>query len=230
MTVHNQQFNVSYISAPKCASTSLKTFFFELENGFEWRNYRRNGFVVHIHHCYPARDFDVAIEGRREGAFTFTLLRDPVERLVSCYKNRIRTGPAADMLAARPGRARNLGLEVKPSFAAFVDNIEGYRDFSADVAAHSDPLVKYLGRDASVYDRIYDISEMDVVFADLQRICGVVPQIQHLQRRGKEVQVTEVDADTESKIKAFYAEDYAVFGEEFEKQRSKHTLAHRAEA
>jgi hypothetical protein len=58
MGCHLDRYGLSYFPVPKCACSSLKAFFFELENGRPFQNYRANGKVIHIHHVYRTLPFE----------------------------------------------------------------------------------------------------------------------------------------------------------------------------
>lgn len=217
MAIYNSKYEISYFAAPKCASSSLKAVFFYLENGFEWRQFTRNGRVMHIHNVYPGAPFDVAKEHCPDGHWKFAVVRDPIKRLASCYKNRVLTGPYQQRIKAKKGLARRLGVTEQPSFPTFVENLEAYREFSPDLEGHTDPMSKFLGTDVSFYDRIYDVSELDTLQADLTQRCGMPVTIPHLQTRGQGKKVEGLNARLEQKLRDFYAEDYRMFGDHLER-------------
>ena len=217
MTVHNTKYNMSYFTAPKCASTSLKTLFFFLENGFEWQPFARNGRPMDIHNVYPTQLFDVAKGDVPPNAWTFAVIRNPMQRLISCYKNRVRTGRGKKQLNNQRAKVQAMGLSVEPTFDEFVTSLDAYRELSGDIRWHSDPLVNFLGNDAGFFDRIYTLNELDQLYADLNAKCDAVPQLEHLQRRGKNVVVDLVADDMKNKIRAFYARDYDIFSDHLER-------------
>jgi hypothetical protein len=53
MTVILGKHKLSYILVPKVACTSLKAFFFEVENGLPFRDFRTSGRPWWIHQFYP---------------------------------------------------------------------------------------------------------------------------------------------------------------------------------
>lgn len=89
MSVFNYKHKISYYPVPKCACTSLKLVFFRIENGYDFRNFRVNGKMRYIHSFYASRKFANARDLDGDDHFRFAVVRDPVERLLSCYSNRV---------------------------------------------------------------------------------------------------------------------------------------------
>lgn len=194
----------------------MKTLFYRLEHGSDWEPYqRKNGRWVHIHNVYPTRPFAEASEGASAENWSFTIVRDPVLRLQSCYKNRVRTGPGRQKLERERDNLEALGLSVEPSFDEFVDNLTEYQDFEVDIKWHSDRLSFFLGQDAGFYDRVFDMSQLADCYAALQERVGTLPKLQHLQRRGQNIEIGKASKQTIKKIKDVYAEDYEIFGRYF---------------
>ncbi len=215
MCVHLEEYKVSYFAVPKCACTSLKTMFFEVENGFAWRNYVANSKKIWVHNAYPSLPFEKARKQSAPGFWKFAVLRSPVERLVSCYRNRLMRGRGRQQLLARAGELEARGLSRTPDFAGFMEHFDDYCDLSPDVKAHSRPLSFFLGTDPGYFDRLFRLSELAEVMAELRQRITKLPELLHLQTRGADVQIGKVHSRTEQQIRKLFDEDYRLFGAHF---------------
>jgi len=215
MTVFLWDHKLTYVSAPKVACTSLKHFFFEIENGFRFTPYRANGRPRHIHDvAYRGLTFETIPHGKIADHVRLTVVRDPVRRLLSAYSNRVlhhrELGPARVSPAFR-----SRGATPNPSLEAFVDNLELYLEASPSIRRHTLPLVEILGRDPAYYDAVHSIEDLDAFRRRVEGIVGVVPEIRKLQTGGPKIAPEDLGPAARRKIEEFYAEDYAVFGRHF---------------
>ncbi|SDE97330.1 sulfotransferase family 2 domain-containing protein [Sulfitobacter delicatus] len=216
MVVNCAKHNISYFGVPKCASSSLKALLYQAEHGVEFVPYTgKNGRRVHIHNVYPTRPFAEVGSSRLEGAWTFAMVRNPLARISSCYKNRILTGPASKRLKSGDPVAEEMGLAANPTLDAFVSRLEDFRTFDKDVWWHTAPLVYFLGDDASFYSALFDMSELASCYEALKKHIGNLPALPHLQRRGQHLEVGSFSSKSIDKIRDTYAKDFQVYGSYF---------------
>jgi hypothetical protein len=215
MGAHIKSLGVSYFPVPKCACTSLKHFFFELENGRKFRRYTVNDRLVSIQEVYLTEPFEKAAALRPTGAWAFAVVRSPASRVVSCYRNRVvarnpleRTRVAAAIVAQ--------GLPAKPSLSEFVANLEAYRKLSPSVAHHTMPLSHFLGTEPGFFDRIYNLRELPVLTAELAaRLKREVPTLRNRQTAGPPLSERDLSEAERRRIDELYSEDNEVFGKYF---------------
>jgi len=216
MSVFNYEHRVSYYPVPKIACTSMKKLFFRLENGFEFRNFRANGKLKTIHSFFGSRPFEKSRQDDVEGHFRVAVVRDPVDRLVSCYRNRVvfhkdlseqRLSPAA--VAA--------GLVPNPSLSTFVRELDGYVQHTGSISHHAAPIVTYLGHDPKWFSAICNLQEIEQLITELQAIVGnehplVLPRE---QTGGPKLSRQDLTPSEITKIEHFYAKDYNIYGRFF---------------
>lgn len=215
MCIHLADYKVSYFAVPKCACTSLKTMFFEVENGFEWRKFKANGKDFWVHNAYPTLEFEAARRNAPNENWKFAVLRNPMDRLVSCYRNRVMRGRGQKQLQSRSPELVAKGLNTKPDFGTFVAEYDTFCALSSDIKGHSRPLSYFLGRDPSYYDRLFRLSELKELMTELGHRITNLPQLMHLQTRGAETWVGEITDGTRNRIRELFDEDYKLFGAHF---------------
>ena len=215
MAIFLEKQDVAYFSVPKCACSTLKRLFFQLENDFPFRMYRTNGELVHIHTVYPTHRMSRQARRRAEGMFKFAVVRDPVSRILSCYRNRVvyRKELSAKHIQ---GVKRLAGLPPDPDLSTFVKNLERYRMISRPIAHHSQNLSYFLGNTPDWFDKIYDIRKVDDLMQDLRERVGELPEVERSQMGGPKVSIADLSEQEIAKIRKMYAEDYKLFGKYFE--------------
>lgn len=205
---------IFYASVPKVACTSVKEFFFEIENGFQFRMFEASGRKRHIHHFYPALLREQFPEGRIRGLHKVAVVREPVVRFLSAYSNRVRHHHELSMKSAGEALQR-LGLEPNPSLGLFVDRIEEYCLAHPSIKHHTQPMVDFLGDDADFYDKVYRMSELKTFEEEMNAVAEMDVRMPHSQRGGPRVTQDALSPAQITKIESLYEKDYEVFGQYF---------------
>ncbi|MEM9811991.1 MAG: sulfotransferase family 2 domain-containing protein [Pseudomonadota bacterium] len=216
MGVHLYAHKLSYFSVPKCACTSLKTFFFEVENGEPFRPFRANGKLRHIHNAaYGSKPFEREAHPEMADHWKAAIVRDPVDRVVSAYANRV-LGHRCLAGIALTEEDREKGLTECPDLPTFARHLWRYRKLSRDVEHHVAALTHFLGRDASYYDALYPMSGVGQFVEDVAARIGPVPALQRMQTSGgQKVGREQLGPRVIAKIERMYAADYETYGHVF---------------
>lgn len=211
MTVILDEHKLSYIPVPKVACTSLKTMFFEVENGFEFGTFQSSGRPWWIHDFYRSIPFKRQKLSQMAGHRVVAVVRDPVKRLLSCYANRvIHHKELSEGTAGAVLRAADLPCD--PDLSTFVARLAAYCDAVESIRHHALPMVVYLGRDPQFYAQIYPIGATVTLQADVEQLTGVKATLSRLQTKGPKITPDALSAQELALVKAFYAEDYALYG------------------
>jgi hypothetical protein len=128
----------------------------------------------------------------------FCIVRDPIERFVSAFTNRI--------LYHRKPRSHI-------SISDFILNIDNIleQDEYIDTRIHFRTQTYYIGEDTSIYTHIFGINEMNRIKNMLEDHTKIyLPDI-HLQKSGKCVKPT-LTAEEKSVLKKRYHIDYEIYG------------------
>ena len=214
MSAHLYTKKISYISVPKVACTSIKSYFFEYENGFPFKTLRINDKQWGVHNAYAGVTFEGLPHKRIADHRYFTLVREPIARFLSCYSNRVDHHKELSEKFIKP-RFTKTGLKADPNIHEFIERLEDYRTTSRPVAWHSRPLTGSLGTDVKRFERIYKFEELHEFINDMNKMLGHNGSLPHLQSGGKKVDRSVLSASEIQKIEEHFASDYEYFSDYF---------------
>lgn len=143
-----------------------------------------------------------------EGYWRFTIIRDPIERIVSTYQNRIlqisehKTGKWPRL------RATLLGVSLEPSLNEFCSRLPRYRSMSRRLSAHMLPVQNYVGDSLQRFDAVYRMDEMDRLEADLKARTGVEISLQRMNSSGNNKSFGDLSPDAIRGICRFTKQEY----------------------
>ena len=214
MPIILDEMKLSYTPVPKTACTSLKTLFFEVENGREFIPFKRNGREFHIHNVYPSVFFNPKLTERQSEYSRFLLVRDPILRLLSAYSNRVVHHGELSREKARKQLVAH-DLAPNPSLVEFVHKLPIYMKAVETIDHHTRPLIDFAGPEANFYTRIYNMSEIDEMLAEIASIVGQPLKLQRLQTGGPKLSLEDLGSREIERLREFYAGDYSEYGDHF---------------
>lgn len=204
-----------YIPIPKNACTSIKHALHEIEFGkrfdadlLEFSDYRE-------HHDYykkrPHAFTSVSVLQKRTDTTRFALVRDPVKRLISCYRNRVLD--LGDLESSRK-ILENKGLPTNPDLNTFVLNLAEYRRINKSIEHHSRPQYKFLGGTIDYLDSVFtlrDISELEEMLQDFKS--GL--KLRQRKTGGTDVTLDDISREALGVAIEFYKKDYKLLEDYF---------------
>ena len=194
---------VYVVTSPKVLSTSLKLCAFEVENGREFVPFKVRGRVNHIHNFFPAKGFEKVDRSKYPVVVCF--FRDPLERFVSMYANRVlrKNQKSAHHWEA----AENRGVDPFPSLEFFAKNLDLYRRELREIEHHSKEQVYFLGRRPDHYDHIFSPDLVNEFEEMLSSRLGRPVILPHAQKSAgaNELAVSE---EVRSVVRKRYRADY----------------------
>ena len=209
------EHKLSYIPVPKIACTSLKNLFYQIENGRRFETYQINGRIRDIHKLYPSMPFKDLNRTPMADHQRLAVVRDPLSRVLSCYRNRVAEKGALSEARVGPALAER-NLKPDPSLSEFIGAFKRYQRVSPEVMHHSSPLSVFLGTDPSYYTKIYALSNIGEFVAHVSETVGQQLELEHLQTGGPKLSVeADMTEQERAKIRRIFAEDYQIFGEYF---------------
>lgn len=207
-----------YIPIPKNACTSIKHALHEIEFGKrfdaglpEFSDYRE-------HHDYykkrPTAFTSVSALKAQTDSTRFALVRDPVRRLISCYRNRVVD--LGDLRSSRKVLERS-DLPTEPDINTFIVNLEGYRGVNKSIEHHSRLQSEFLGGTLAYLDRVFTMGNIPELVAMLRTY---KPGLELRQRKTGGTKITLADLSQKAlrHAIAFYSEDYELLHRYFSPQ------------
>lgn len=215
MPIRIENTDLVYFPVPKIACTSVKTAILEHNDPERLARLAEstvNGRQMHVHDVYPSRRMRVTdrlVFAR--GRWT-ALVRDPVRRFVSGYRNRIvhhrdLDNAPVDALVAR-------GLSPDPTLEEFARRLGDYVAASRAVRHHFAPICAYLGDRPQSFARIFALEEVEDFLAFV-REAGAHLALPHEQTGGPRLSVDDLTSATRRDVEVFYDQDYRVWGTHF---------------
>lgn len=213
MAVHLPNQKLTYFSVPKVACSSLKNFFFEIENGFPFQRFKMNGKSYGIHQFAKSERFSQIPREAIEGHVKIAVVREPSRRILSCYRNKV-VGLKDLHRIKFTEEQKKMGLVADPSLENFIDLLPHYQSISWSVRHHSRPLAFFLGKDPTFYDRLFAMNQLPDLVDFVSRIVGDVPALRHANKTKSSNQaLSQATIDSiNRKIEDMYAEDINLYG------------------
>ena len=137
-----------------------------------------------------------------EADLKVAIVRDPIDRIKSCYNDRI----------AKKNKD-NLKDRIK-SFADFYKNFEGLYENEYQIKTHSYPQIEELGTNPNYYDLIVNTKDMNTKFkTKLEKLLKIkIPNTIKNTSNSTDIILTKEETEY---FKNFYKEDYKYYGKYF---------------
>jgi len=201
-----KRFNLAYFPVAKNACTSLTRLFFEIENGFPYQNFAINGETIYLHTFYHSPLSAEEHLRRTEGMKRIAVVRDPIDRFISAYRNRV----------LYHGEIRNasferhsipLGTPHEPRLNEFAGYLDEYRKIPV-IRGHTHPQVKWLGNDLSRFDHVYTFDRLPELLSMLRDLTGHNLTLPNAQRSDQRIQIDRLTPESLAILRKIYAPDY----------------------
>lgn len=196
-----------YIPIPKCGSSTVKNLFSFCIHGETQAEF------IHFHYTDLYRIIDFSeILTKYKNYYKFTIVRDPIERLVSYYFKNIVSTKSLQLEGC--GKSVSNKLKVIPSAYEFEKLFFEYRRVFRDFRHHTDPQYLYTGTDLGYFDKIYTMSEISEIRLLLsnyyKKDLDIKDSMKSLQNTDKEATYNELN-----RLRSFYTQDYKLFDQYF---------------
>ena len=208
------RYPIVYHATPKVACTSIKLALYELEHGKQFEPHRdKSGAVKYIHACWQDGTPYFVPASTRRSYFKFAVVRDPIERFLSAFANRvIYYGELSEKYLQRL-KGELVGLKPNPTLSEFISDFVRYRAASWHIRHHTDPQMHFIGKQLSYYDRIFRFAELAKIPDALHAAVGARITLPHEQSGGPRISVSELRVDERRRISEFYADDYRLLAD-----------------
>ena len=161
-----EQYRIAYCPIPKNASSSIKARLNFLMSGSN--DVFSHRFFTNVYETSQTIDVPDL-----EHYFSFTVIRDPIERLLSYYqKNIIEEGSLVKELEIN--RAREI-MPARPTLEEFIEQLSSYIFYFDDVHHHTLPQSAYITTTLQKMSRVsYQIHETDSIFRELRAFYSAI--------------------------------------------------------
>lgn len=206
---------LAYFPIPKIACTSLKHTLFEINNGFYLRNPdqetrpKKKNRKCSIHAIYRTAKYSEKEHTELNEYKSFAVIRDPMQRILSAYSNRILHHRALKKPAV-VAALKEKQLPLNPDINQFIMQIGQYRDVSNEILSHTRPLRYFLGKDLSRFDRIFTIQQMPEVARYLSETVGKEICIPRFQTGGEKQNLEMLTHEAFDKLRELCKPDYEI--------------------
>jgi hypothetical protein len=200
-------FNISlaYFPVPKIACTTIKLALFEIDHGYPItdrvgpdpaNNYihwhlRTDAFRPDVGSTFP-KHFEKMV-----------VVRDPIERFVSAYRNRI--------VHLREAAQAGTSLPRQPDIETFTRLLPAYMQAAPMIAHHFAPQIGFIGYDLGWYDRVFRFDQWPDVAAYLSDKVGRPVNLGVTQNEGPRLSASNLRPETLALLRQYYADDYKLF-------------------
>ena len=198
-----RSLSLAYVPIRKVGTTSIRKAFRALAKG------------PGDHLATYDRPMSAYVRFRARGCRTFVVVRDPVERFLSAYANRIHHHE--DIAASRTHRAiaTALGLSPRPDIEEFCARFRLYTLSNDKLRRHFRLQAAYLGDDLGWFDHVYPLAETDRLAADLSDWSGRRVTFERLQTGGPTLRFADVPAEAQRRILEITSPDYRLLSAHF---------------
>ena len=198
---------IGYRHFPKVACTSIKQEMYRVDNKVTYSESREGR---HIHDYYNARLVDID-----ECSFKFTVVRDPIQRFLSAYSNRVTHHmEASKKHLDEVGVVSDITFPVyNPSLSQFMEFFDLYSKIPS-ISWHIKPYAEFIA-DFDIFDSIYPINEIYSLEKDLSEIIGENIKFGREQTGGKKFSVKELKSTDVDFLLDYYSKDYELLAQYF---------------
>lgn len=204
---------LAYLPIPKAACSSLKFALLEdcapaLASDYHKQHLRR----IHEYFARQPRMWMSEEDLRRFQGFRFTVVREPVDRFVSAYKNRIQHFEDLSDPAASRSSLEKAGLSATPDINEFALRLDAYRRANKSVDLHFRPQTDFI-RAPKLFDAIHPLNQLTILVDKIERETGVRLNLSRANSSASERPALK--PETLKKLIAYYSADYIMFPDFF---------------
>ncbi|MCP5038680.1 MAG: sulfotransferase family protein [Rhodobacteraceae bacterium] len=210
MVVAVKKHQIAYMAVPKAACSSVKAALSTIDPSTSITLGDIEKDVDLIHEVYPTRRYRPHRWREYADWFQFTVVRDPLKRLLSVYTDRV---VKRQELFNSPKLSKQFVLPQDPDPDFFFQHLDRYIASASSVKHHTLPFKLFLGPEASEFDRVFKIEELPELAEKLSDISGEKVSIPRFNRSKISLGLDDLKPETISFIRAYLEGDYALLSD-----------------
>lgn len=205
MVVKVDPGKIAYMAVPKAACSSVKAALAAIDPNQPGNDPGAYG-QKQVHSIYPTQRFRMHRWERVNSYFRFTVVRDPLKRLLAVYTNRVvALGELHNCRNINRGRF-NLPADPDPDF--FFQNLAQYIAASSSIKHHALPTVVFTGADLGRYSRVYRTDEIALLEQDLSGHMDQQVRVPHFNSSEKRLTLDDLKPETHRALAARLNSEY----------------------
>lgn len=224
MVIRVDAHKIAYMAVPKAACSSVKAGLGAVDpavpisdpTAFEQKQ---------IHAVYPTQRFRMHRWERVGDFFRFTVVRDPLKRLLGVYTNRVVA--RRELFGCRKIKRGRVDLPPDPDPDFFFQNLSPYIAVASVIKHHALPTVCFTGSALDRYSKVYRTADLPDLASDLGERVGQDVTIPHFNSSDMKLTLDDLKPETHRALEARLRDEYAFLADYFDNPfaRKHHSLA-----
>lgn len=196
---------LAYMAVPKAACSSVKAALASIDLTHDGTDATEFG-QAEVHRIYQTQRFRLHRWKRVQDYFRFTVVRDPLKRLLAVYTNRV-VG-FGDLHNSRNIRRGRVALTADPDPDYFFQNLDAYIAASSSIKHHALPTAIFTGNDLSLYSRVYRTSDIPSLQDELSTLAGRDVTVPHINATHMPLTLDDLSCETHRVLAARLEGEY----------------------
>lgn len=215
MVVAVEPLHVAYMAVPKAACSSVKAALAIADPGVDRDLTDFSADLMAAHNVYPTMRFRRHRWVEYQGWFRFTVVRDPLKRLLSVYTDLVASrNQLKNSRKFQNGRAP-VTDEPDPDF--FFQNLDTYTEFASVMHHHTLPTQIFTGPKLKRYTKVYTTAQMADLARDLTQATGRDITIPRLNKSKAKLRYDDLAPQTRDAIRTRLEPEYAHLSDYFDR-------------
>ena len=214
MVIAVKAYKLAYLAVPKAACSSVKAALAEVDPDVSAPTVEQLPHdVMAPHRLYPTRRHRPHRWRAFRDWFRFTVVRDPLNRMLSVYTDLIAGRRILhDSTNFQQGHPP---LPQDPDPDTFFLNLDGYMHWASAVKHHALPMRLFTGPDLDDFDRVYRTDELGALANDLTRVTGQTVTIPRLNASQARLAFSDLAPETRAALRDRLAPEYELYRDYF---------------
>lgn len=213
MVIRVDPDKLAYMAVPKAACSSVKAALAALDPAHPAQDPTELG-QKEVHSFYATQRFRRHRWKHVSDFFRFTVVRDPLKRLLGVYTNRV-VG-LGELHYCRKIKRGRVDLPPDPDPDFFFQNLSAYIAIASTIKHHALPTAVFTGARFDNYTKVYRTSEIRALAADLSEEVGRDVAIPHFNSSDNPLTLDDLKPETHRVLKARLAHEYEHLSEYFD--------------
>ncbi|MBW4707710.1 sulfotransferase family protein [Roseobacter sp. YSTF-M11] len=205
MVIAVSAHKIAYMAVPKAACTSVKAALASIDPGAPVTLEQVAQDHDLIHKAYHTRRFRPHRWRKYSDWWRFTVVRDPLKRLLAVYSDRV-DGRKDLLKSPRIRRQSDVTDDPDPDF--FFQNIETYMQLSSVIKHHALPTRLFVGVQPLDFDAVYTVARIPDLQKDLSARVGHPVTVPRFNSSKRPLRLDDLTPRTQAVIGTFLQPEY----------------------